>query len=131
MNWTRFASALMGLTFLIHVFAGGPEVHDQLQTALHDDGLAAFAAILWHAVSVVLAVLAIGLWVLAARHDPSLEGILSAIQIGFAALFVFYGLTRLGTLAPMPQWIIFLSIPALTRFGQFRNRKTRRSVLAH
>ncbi len=91
-----------------------------MQAALADQGLAAFAAVLWHAVTVVLAVLAAGLWVLAQRHDPAFEAVLSAIQLGFAALFVFYGLTRLGALAPMPQWIIFLAIPALTRFGQSR-----------
>lgn len=122
MNWTRLAAALMGLTFFIHVFGGGPEVHDPLQAALTDPFLAAFAAVLWHAVTVVLAVLAGGLWVLAQRHDPALEVILSGIQLGFAALFVFYGLTRLGTMMPMNQWIIFLAIPALTRFGQSRKR---------
>jgi len=122
MIWTRIAAALMALTFFIHVFAGGPEVHAPLQEALADQGLAAFAAVLWHAVTVVLAVLTMGLWVLARRHDPALEAVLSAIQLGFALLFVVYGLTRLGSLAPMPQWIIFLAIPALTRFGQSRMR---------
>jgi hypothetical protein len=120
MNWTRLAAALMGLTVLIHVFGGGPEVHDPLQVALSDPFLAAFAAVLWHMVTVALVVLAGGLWVLAKRHDSALEAILSGIQLGFAAVFVFYGLTRLGTVMPMNQWIIFLIIPALTRFGQSR-----------
>ena len=122
MIWTRLAAALMGLTALLHVFGGGPEVHDPLQAALSDPFLAAFAAVLWHVVTLVLVVLAGGLWVLAQRHDPALEAILSGIQLGFAALFVFYGLTRLGTVMPMSQWIIFLAIPALTRFGQSRKR---------
>lgn len=122
MNWTRLAAALMGLTVFLHVFGGGPEVHDPLQAALTDPFLAAIAAVLWHAVTVVLAVLAGGLWVLAQRRDPALEAILSAIQLGLAALFVFYSLTRLGTTMPMKQWIIFLVIPALTRFGQSRKR---------
>ncbi len=122
MIWTRLAAALMALTLLIHVFAGGPEVDIPMQAALSDAGLAAFAAILWHAVTVVLAVLAIGLWGLALRDDPLLESVLSGIQIGFAGLFLAYGLARLGTLWPMPQWIIFLAIPALTRFGQSRRR---------
>ena len=120
MNWTRLAAALMGLTVLLHVFGGGPEVHAPLQAALTDPFLAAFAAVLWHAVTVVLAVLAGGLWVLAQRRDPALEAILSGIQLGFAALFIFYGLTRLGTIMPMIQWIIFLVIPAMTRVGQSR-----------
>lgn len=123
MIWTRLAAALMTLTLFIHVFAGGPEVHAPLQAALSDQGLAAFAAVLWHAVTVVLAVLAVGLWVLSSRHDPAFEAILSTIQLGFAALFLFYGMTRLGSLTPMLQWVIFLAIPVLTRFGQNRMRR--------
>lgn len=122
MNWTHLSAALMAVTFFIHVLSGGPEVHVPLQAALPDPGLAAFAAVLWHAVSVVLASLALDLFVLARRRDPAFEAVLAAIQIGFALLFVFYGVTRLGTLAPMPQWIIFLAIPALTRFGQSRKK---------
>lgn len=122
MNWTRLAAALMGLTVLLHLFGGGPEVHEPLQAALSVPFLAAFAAVLWHMITVVLVVLAGGLWVLAQRQDPALEAILSGTQIGFAAIFVFYGLTRLGTVVPMNQWIIFLAIPALTRFGQSRKK---------
>ena len=33
-------------------------------------------------------------------------------------LFLFYGTTRLGTVWLMPQWIVFLLVPALTRWGQ-------------
>ena len=127
MTWTRLAAALMALTFFIHVFGGGPEVHDPIQAALTDPILAAFAAVLWHMVTVVVAVLACGLWVLAGRHDPALEAILSSIQLGFAALFIAYGLTRLGSILPMSQWIIFLAIPALTRFGQSRKRPQRQA----
>lgn len=124
MNWTRLASALMGATVFIHVFAGGPEVHNALLAALPDSGLAAWATILWHAITVVLVVLTFGLWALAKRQDPTLEAVLSGIQLGFAGLFVAYGLVRLGTLWPMPQWIIFTAIPALTRFGQSRRLRT-------
>jgi hypothetical protein len=121
MLWTRLAAALMGGTCIIHLFVGGPEVHAPLQAALHDSGLAAFAAVLWHAVSVVLGALTFGLWVLAERRDIAFEAILSGVQIGFAAIFFFYGLTRLGDVSLMPQWVIFVAIPALTRFGQSRD----------
>ncbi len=122
MNWTRLAAILMGLTVLLHVLGGGPEVYDPLQATLSDPFLAAFAAVLWHMITLVLIVLAGGLWVLARRQDLALEAILSGIQLGFAALFVSYGLSRLGTLVPMSQWIIFLIIPVMTRFGQSRRR---------
>ncbi len=88
MNWTRLAATLMGLTVLLHVFGGGPEVYDPLQEALSDPFLAAFAAVLWHMITLVLIVLACGLWVLARRQDRALEAILSGIQLGFAALFL-------------------------------------------
>jgi hypothetical protein len=122
MNFTRLAAILMGLTVLLHVFGGGPEVYDPLQAALSDPFLAAFAAVLWHMTTLVQIGLAGGIWVLARRQDPALEAILSGIQLGFAALFVSYGLSRLGTVVPMSQWIIFLIIPAMTRFGQSRRK---------
>lgn len=122
MLWTRLAAALMGATVLIHVFAGGVDVHVPLQTALHVAELAAFAAVLWHGATVVLIVLTYGLWVLAKRRDLAFEIVLSGVQVGFAAVFLLYGLTRLGTVSDMPQWVIFLIIPALTRFGQSRER---------
>lgn len=96
MPWTRFAAALMGAAVLIHVFAGGPDVHAPLQAALPDNGLAAFAAVLWHGITVVLIVLGYGLWVLAGRRDLALEIVLSGIQIGFAALFLFLGAEPAG-----------------------------------
>ena len=40
-----------------------------------------------------------------------------AIQIGFAALFLWYGARQLRSLWPMPQWILFLGVPALTIWG--------------
>lgn len=122
MLWTRLAAALMGATVLIHVIAGGVDVYVPTQTALANTGLAAIAAVLWHAVTVVLIVLTYGLWVLAKRRDLAFEIVLSGVQVGFAAVFLFYGLTRLGTVGDMPQWVIFLAIPALTRFGQSRER---------
>lgn len=122
MFFTRLAAALMGATVLIHVFAEGGNVHSPLQAALPDPGLAAFAAVLWHAVTVVLIVLTCGLWVLAKRRDLAFEIVLSGVQVGFAAVFLFYGLSRLGTVGDMPQWVIFLAIPVLTRCGQSRRR---------
>lgn len=115
---TALAAGLMGVTVLIHVYMGGPEYHDQYQTIITDPGYRAMAAVLWHAVTVVLVVLTGGLLWLARGSNPPLELALAGIQVGFALLFIWYGLSRLGTLWPMPQWLIFLGIPALTRLGQ-------------
>ena len=119
---TRITAALMALTFLVHVFMGGPEFHEPYQTVLDDPLLRAMAAVLWHAVSVVLAVLALGLWLLARRPDPALEAVISGVQLGFAGLFLWYGMVQLGSLMPMPQWMIFLALPVLTRLGQWQRQ---------
>lgn len=129
MLYTRLAAGLMALTVLLHVIGGGADVHQPLRAALPAPELAAYASVLWHAVTVVLAVLAGGLWVLATRDDPAFEAVLSGIQIGFAGLFVVYGLTRLGTVMAMPQWMLFLALPALTRFGQSRSAPSHRRVV--
>lgn len=115
---TAIAAALMAATVAIHVFLGGPEVHDPMLAVVADAKLNAFVSVLWHAVTVVLIALTGGLAVLSFRRDLAMEAILSGLQIGFAALFVAYGLIRLGNLTDMPQWIIFLSIPLVTRIGQ-------------
>ncbi len=121
---TLLAAALMGLTTLVHVFAGGPEVHTGLLAAVSDPGLAAFVSILWHFVTVFLGVATLALAWLARHPDPALEATLAALQIGAAALFIFYGAIQLGTLWLMPQWVIFLLIPLLTRIGQRGVRPT-------
>ncbi|SOE08299.1 hypothetical protein SAMN05877838_0008 [Hoeflea halophila] len=117
---TATAAALMAVTVAIHVFMGGPEVHEPMLAEVTDITLNGYVSVLWHAVTVVLTALAAGLAVLAFRRDHALEAVLSGVQIGFAGLFVAYGLVRLGNLTDMPQWIIFLSIPLIARIGQSR-----------
>ena len=115
---TTIATALMGMTVLVHIFLGGPEVNEPLNSSELPDFLRAFATILWHAVTVVLIALTFGLIMLRNRPDFALETMVSGIQIGFAALFIWYGSARLGTVWLMPQWVIFTIIPIITRLGQ-------------
>jgi hypothetical protein len=125
---TFWSAVLMALTVALHVVGGGQDVHAPLQSALRAHGsvpeLIAIAAVIWHLVTVAIAGLAYGLWVLARRHDAQLEFLISGIQLGFAAVFIAYGMVRLGTPWAMPQWAIFIASPVLTRLGQSR-RKTR------
>ncbi|HEB93492.1 MAG TPA: hypothetical protein ENI94_08495 [Gammaproteobacteria bacterium] len=47
----------------------------------------------------------------------------SSQYLTFAVLFIlYYGITHLGTLLPMPQWSVFLLMPALALAG-LRSRK--------
>jgi len=115
---TTIATALMGMTVLVHIFLGGPEVNEPLNSSELPDFLRAFATILLHAVTVVLTALTFGLIMLRNRPDFALETMVSGIQVGFAALLIWYGSARLGTVWLMPQWVIFTIIPIITRLGQ-------------
>lgn len=115
---TLIAALLMTLTVFVHIFPGGAEVHLPLQAAPIPEGLKAISSVIWHAVTVMLIVIAGGTFWLWRHPNPALETALAAIQIGFTGLFLFYGLTRLGEISSMPQWVIFLAVPLLTRFGQ-------------
>ncbi len=114
------AVGLTGLTTLVHVLAGGPDVHEPIQDSDLSDYLRALSAVLWHAVTVTLIVFTLALIWLVRRPNQALAWVISAVQVGFAGLFIFYGITRLGTLWLTPQWIIFLTIPALTVWGSWQ-----------
>jgi len=73
--------------------------------------------VVWHGVTVTLICLAGALFWLTWHENPALLWMTCAIQVGFAGLFVWYGITQLRSLWPMPQWIIFLGVPALTIWG--------------
>lgn len=118
------AALILAATFLLHVLAGGPEFDRPFQTHLPDEKLKAMAAVLWHFVSLALAVSAAAAISLARRPNPALALTLAALMAGFAALFLFYGLTRLGTVWTLPQWIIFAAVaPLLLTSGARPQRK--------
>lgn len=110
------AAGLMVLTIGAHVFGGGPEYHAAYQQVL-PPYLASMAAVLWHAVTISLTVFALALIWLIRHPSPPLAYAISAMQIGWAALFLFYGFTMLGSPWPMAQWTIFIIIPLLTLYG--------------
>mgnify|MGYP000046819713 FL=1 len=121
-RWNLAAAALMALTFCVHVFAGGPEIHVAIQGSELSEYLRAISAVLWHAVTVILAVFALAYLWLARHENRALALVMVATQLGFAALFLWYGATLLGTIWPMPQWVIFLLIPAISAAGTLRRR---------
>lgn len=118
MNRIMFiAAVLMFITVFVHIFMGGPEIYYPMLAIVDPDLLHAFVSVLWHAVTVVLICITGALVYLSYRPNQALAVTVSAIQIGFAGLFIYYGLTELGSLSPMPQWSIFIIIPAITLWG--------------
>jgi hypothetical protein len=103
----------------VHVFYGGREVHRPMVAAHWPEPAKAVWSVCWHAATAVMGLG--GLALIAAAFLPDQALALSALPIalflGFAGLFVFYGLNRLGTLRSLPQWIAFLVVGALGLTG--------------
>ncbi|WP_341366176.1 hypothetical protein [Yoonia sp. BS5-3] len=116
------AGGLMLLTAGIHVFAGGPEYHSSFQTQLPNQHLASMAAVLWHAVTINLLVFAAAYLWLSKYPSTAVMAVVGVIQLGWAGLFLFYGITMLNSPWPMPQWVIFLAIPLLSLYGLHKAR---------
>lgn len=119
------AAILSALTLFAHVFGGGPEIHVPVLESNLPLELKAILSVVWHIVTAVLVINSMALF-LAARPKSVAKMLVlfvSSQYLLFAALFVFYGITQLGTLLPMPQWSVFLLIPALALAG-LRPRET-------
>ena len=116
-------AALMAGVLCIHLFAGGAEYAAQYRTELSDPKLASMAMVLWHAVSVCLALLAgVYFWV-AFRPNPVLVHVTSLMQLGWAALFLIYGLSWMGEIVTMPQWVLFVGFPLAATYVVMRQQE--------
>lgn len=119
------AGVLSVLTLLIHIFGGGPEVHDPVLQSTLSVELKAVLSVIWHAISLVLFINATALFI--AAKSPMLQKpiviLVSSQYLAFAALFIFYGVTHLGSLLPMPQWIIFMALAAIGLIGLRRPKQ--------
>jgi hypothetical protein len=120
MNRPIVAAAVLSLlTFFIHVVGGGADVHAPIQASSLAPDLRAISAVLWHEVSALLLVQGVALaWdARRSQRNKPLLVVLLALQVSFAVLFVFYGLSVLGTPWVMVQWTIFTVLAALIGWG--------------
>jgi len=118
-RWILAAAIVSMLTFFIHVFGGGPEIHVPVLESSLSIELKAVLSVVWHGVSAMLLINSGALLVAARSSDYRLPlvALVSAQNLAFAVLFVFYGLAHLGTLLLMPQWLIFLALTGLSLAG--------------
>ena len=113
------AAMLSVLTLFAHVFGGGPEIHVPVLESSLSLELKAVLSVVWHAITAMLLINSVALF-LAAKSQYSQKTLVLFVSVqylAFAALFVFYGFTHLGTLLLMPQWSVFLLMPALAFAG--------------
>lgn len=119
-KFLKSAAVLMALTCGVHIFAGGPELYAPLRASDGDPVFTSVFSVVWHFVTLQLALMALGLWHLSIHPNPALFWGLWMSLAGTGALFVGYGLNDLHSLWPMPQWIAFWGVAALMLPGARR-----------
>ena len=116
-KWITAAAALMALTVIAHVFGGGPEVNDIVSASDLPPTVRALSSVVWHGITLMLVLSTAALVYLAKHDNPALETFLAIWQLGFAMMFIGYGIVQLGTIWPMPQWTVFIVMPVMTYLG--------------
>jgi hypothetical protein len=133
MNKPLVAAACLSIfTFGVHVFLGGPEIHEPLLASNASELVRAVGSVVWHAVSALLFLNSLALFY--ASRKPSMAKplvILVVFQyLSFVALFTFYGLARFGSVTVMPQWTGFLAMSALALWGIGAGNSAKRGAAA-
>jgi len=117
--WLITAGVAALLLDVVHITLGGREFHARMLRSSAADAAKALWSVVWHATTAVMALG--GLSLVAAGMFPDQAFALAALPIAIflttAALFIFYGQSRLGTLTILPQWTAFLAISALGLIG--------------
>jgi hypothetical protein len=116
MSKTLFTAGCLSLfTTAVHVFLGGPEIHEPLLASDAPELVRAVGSVIWHAISAMLFLNSLALFY-AARNSFAARPLAALVCVqyfAFAALFIGYGLARFGSVFIMQQWIGFLVMSLL------------------
>ena len=127
-NKTIAISGVLSLALTaLHVFGGGPDVHVPLLESDASNVLKGFVSVIWHGVTATLILCSVML-LIAAQNEKFrtiLTGLVTAHYLAFAGLFLFYGITRLGTVFLMLPWIGFVVVATVALIGLAQERTIR------
>jgi hypothetical protein len=117
--WLLSAGISALLLDLVHIFPGGREIHRPMVAAHWPEPAKAIWSVVWHAVTAVMAFGGVALIAAAflPEHALALSALPIALFLATAALFIVYGLKRLGTVLILPHWVAFGVISALGLIG--------------
>ena len=115
------AAVLMGLTTGLHLFGGTSEIMNPILNADIHPVIKGTSMVVWHAITAILALMAVGIFYLARHKNDALAYFIIAIQLAFAGLFIFYNASMLDALFAMPQWTIFLGIAAVMGVSLYKD----------
>ncbi|MEX3014967.1 hypothetical protein [Gymnodinialimonas hymeniacidonis] len=111
------AGGLFVATAAIHAFVGGPEVNAPVQGSGLDPLVRAVSAVVWHALTALFVVFGGALFWAAWHGARALVMTVLAVNVAFIALFLAIGIVALGTVWPMPQWVLFGLISGVMIWG--------------
>ena len=122
--WMVSAGVLSLLLIPVHTFLGGPEVLSPIVAGSFDPVVEGVITVVWQAINVVM--LVNGLMLLVAAVKPRFAvgaGAITALQyLGFSVLFWVYGISQLGNVIDMSQWVPFSLIAVLAIMGGERKK---------
>jgi hypothetical protein len=122
-KWLIAASGLTFFTLVAHLFGGGPEIHHPILESNAEAIPKAAVSVIWHWVSGVLLLNGI-VYGLAANGHKAAKASLFLVNLQFvvfALLFLFYGITRFGSIFVIGQWLFFVLIVCCGLIGQKRD----------
>ncbi len=111
------AGGLFVATAAIHAFVGGPEVNAPVQGSGLDPLVRAVSAVVWHALTALFVVFGVALLWTARRPSAALVWVVLAVSLAFVGLFLGVGIAALGSVWPMPQWVLFGGIAGVLVWG--------------
>jgi uncharacterized membrane protein len=113
--WLLASGVALLFVDLVHVFAGGREIHRPMVGSTWPAPAKAIWSVVWHMATAVMLFGGLALIMAAFRPSDALE--LAALPLlltaSTAVLFVAYSLTRLGNLRILPHWIAFSGVTLL------------------
>ena len=116
------AAALFVMTAAIHAFMGGPEINAAVQGSELHPLVRAVSAVVWHALTALFVVFG-GAMAWAAWHSARAVVVtVLAVNLSFVGLFLAIGIVALGTVWPMPQWVLFGGISGVMIWGMRLDR---------
>jgi hypothetical protein len=115
------AAGLMGLTTVVHLFAGTPEIMSPILQANLRPVIRAIAMVVWHVAKLLLALMTFGIAYFTKFRNAGLSLFIILIQLSFAGLFLWYNITLFSVLFALPQWTVFLIVPVLMDYAQLKD----------
>lgn len=123
------AGALSLALTAVHIIGGGMDFHAPILASELAPGLKGISSVVWHGITASL-LLCSGIYFLASTKKPLLEiltGIVIVQYLTYALLFLFYGITRFGSVMIMPQWIAFMLIIIVAFSGILTERRAKQN----